>query len=131
MSASTAVAQAFVDAWHGKHADGTLGTLDVWDGSLHEFDGAALHAKYAALSGDDPTPEHEAPQSACPRAARVSEVHGHDEERSNASQRLNDPDLVATRRPSQSGFTISQSTSATACARAAGTAGEPEMTSPR
>jgi len=69
MSASTAVAQAFVDAWHGKHADGTLGTLDVWDGSLHEFDGAALHAKYAALSGDDPTPEHEAPQSACPRAA--------------------------------------------------------------
>jgi len=33
MSASTAVAQAFVDAWHMKHADGTLDTLDVWDGS--------------------------------------------------------------------------------------------------
>jgi len=57
MSASTAVAQAFVDAWHRKHADGTLDTLDVWDGSLHEFDGAALQAKYPALSGHDPPPE--------------------------------------------------------------------------
>jgi len=54
MSASTAVAQALVDAWHGtarsiRSASGT--------GSLHPFDGAALQARYAALSGHDPTPE--------------------------------------------------------------------------
>lgn len=56
-SASTKIAEAFVDAWRAKNAGGTVDTLDVWDGTLPEFDGAALQGKYAALSGQDPTPE--------------------------------------------------------------------------
>ena len=59
-SASTAIATAFVDAWRERHADGTVDTLDVWDGSLPEFDGAALQAKYAALSGGELTTEQTA-----------------------------------------------------------------------
>ncbi len=59
-SASTAIARAFVDAWREKHAGGTVDTLDVWDGTLPEFDGASLQAKYAALAGQDPTPEQKA-----------------------------------------------------------------------
>ncbi len=50
-SASTTIARAFVDAYAAAHAGTTVDTLDVWDGSLPEFDGAAMQAKYAALSG--------------------------------------------------------------------------------
>ncbi len=52
-SASTSIASAFVDAWRERHPDGTVDVLDVWDGRLPEFDGAALRAKYAALAGRD------------------------------------------------------------------------------
>lgn len=50
-SASIEVARAFIDAWQAAHSDGTVDVLDVWSEPLPEFDGAALDAKYAGLSG--------------------------------------------------------------------------------
>jgi FMN-dependent NADH-azoreductase len=50
-SASIEVARAFIDAWHAAHPDGTVDVLDVWSEPMPEFDGAALEAKYAGLTG--------------------------------------------------------------------------------
>ncbi len=56
-SASTTVARHFVEAYQGLHPNDTVETLDVWNASLPEFDGATLGAKYAVLQGQKPTPE--------------------------------------------------------------------------
>jgi FMN-dependent NADH-azoreductase len=50
-SASLEVAQAFVEAYRQTHPNASLDTLDLWQAPLPEFDGEALDAKYAGLSG--------------------------------------------------------------------------------
>ncbi len=59
-SASIEAAHRFIDAWRARHADGTVDTLDVWSTTMPEFDGPALAAKYAGLTGQARTPEQEA-----------------------------------------------------------------------
>jgi FMN-dependent NADH-azoreductase len=59
-SASREVALAFIDAWSHRHPDATVDTLDVWATDLPSFDGAAMEAKYAGLSGQALTPEQQA-----------------------------------------------------------------------
>lgn len=56
-SASIEVARAFIDAWQVTHPDGTVDVLDVWSEPMPEFDGAALDAKYAGLTGTPLTDE--------------------------------------------------------------------------
>ncbi|WP_268800820.1 FMN-dependent NADH-azoreductase [Pseudomonas huanghezhanensis] len=56
-SASIEVAHAFIDAWKAQHAIATVDTLDVWNTTLPEFDGATLDAKYAGIQGIERTPE--------------------------------------------------------------------------
>ncbi|WP_158902317.1 FMN-dependent NADH-azoreductase [Burkholderia sp. L27(2015)] len=58
-SASRQVALAFIEAWQRHHPESTIDTLDVWNAELPEFDGAALDAKYAGLTGRSRTPEEE------------------------------------------------------------------------
>ncbi|WP_158790339.1 FMN-dependent NADH-azoreductase [Granulicella sp. L60] len=58
-SASIEVANAFIDAWHGKHPSGVVETLNVWDAQLPDFNREALAAKYASLEGKQLTPEQE------------------------------------------------------------------------
>ena len=50
-SASIEVARAALDAWRTETRDLTIDTLDVWATDLPEFDGPAMEAKYAGLSG--------------------------------------------------------------------------------
>ena len=50
-SASTEVAQTFIDACQNKHPGTNVDVLNVWDITLPPFDGPALHAKYAGLEG--------------------------------------------------------------------------------
>ena len=50
-SASIEVAHAFLDAYRDSHAGHTIETIDVWNLTLPEFDGAALEAKYAGIEG--------------------------------------------------------------------------------
>ncbi|CAN7424396.1 NAD(P)H-dependent oxidoreductase [Trinickia sp. LjRoot230] len=50
-SASLEVAQAFVETYRQAHPNASIDTLDLWQTPLPEFDGAALDAKYAGLSG--------------------------------------------------------------------------------
>jgi FMN-dependent NADH-azoreductase len=59
-SASLEVANAFIAAWKGKHADAHVDTLNVWETELLPFDKAALDAKYAGIAGTKRTPEQEA-----------------------------------------------------------------------
>jgi FMN-dependent NADH-azoreductase len=56
-SASIEVATAFIEAWKARHTIATVDTLDVWNMPLPEFDGAALDAKYAGITGVERTPE--------------------------------------------------------------------------
>jgi FMN-dependent NADH-azoreductase len=58
-SASRQVALAFIEAWQRHHPESTIDTLDVWNAVLPEFDGAALDAKYAGLTGRSRTAEEE------------------------------------------------------------------------
>jgi len=51
-SASIEVARAFLDTYRAAHPHDTVDTLDVWHTPLPEFDGDALAAKYAHLSGE-------------------------------------------------------------------------------
>ncbi len=60
-SASLDVARAYVDAYRDAHPDHRIDVLDLWSVALPEFDGGALDAKYADLSG---TPLNEAQQQA-------------------------------------------------------------------
>ena len=59
-SASRETALAFIEAWRGRHPDGTVDTLDVWAADLPAFDGSAMEAKYAGLAGQQLTPEQQA-----------------------------------------------------------------------
>lgn len=55
-SASIEVAQTFIDAWQARHPHGTIDRLDVWSTPMPEFDGDALDAKYAGISGTPLSP---------------------------------------------------------------------------
>ncbi|MFM0222822.1 FMN-dependent NADH-azoreductase [Paraburkholderia dipogonis] len=50
-SASLDVARAYLDAYRDAHPDHRIDVLDLWSVELPEFDGNALDAKYADLSG--------------------------------------------------------------------------------
>jgi FMN-dependent NADH-azoreductase len=50
-SASLDVARAYLDAYRDAHPDHRIDVLDLWSVELPEFDGDALDAKYADLSG--------------------------------------------------------------------------------
>ncbi len=54
-SASISVAQHFLDVYRAKHPGDTVETLDLWQTSLPEFNGATIDAKYAVLHGQKPT----------------------------------------------------------------------------
>jgi FMN-dependent NADH-azoreductase len=77
-SASLDVARAYVDAYRDAHPDHRIDVLDLWSVALPEFDGGALDAKYADLSG---TPLNEAQQQAW---ASIREL----------AQRLHDADTL-------------------------------------
>src|SRR5260221_10983399 len=51
-SASIEVSLAFLDAYRAAHPGDEIETMDVWALDLPAFDGDALAAKYAGLSGD-------------------------------------------------------------------------------
>ena len=50
-SAARTVAEAYIDALRKKDAAVDVDTLDVWKNDLPPFNGPALEAKYAGLSG--------------------------------------------------------------------------------
>jgi FMN-dependent NADH-azoreductase len=50
-SASLEVARAYLDAYRQAHQDHRIDVLDLWSTELPEFNGDALGAKYADLSG--------------------------------------------------------------------------------
>jgi len=52
-SASTTVAKEFLAAYKAKHPGDTVETLDIWKADLPAFDGDALNAKYAVMSGQN------------------------------------------------------------------------------
>ncbi|MFA5899059.1 MAG: NAD(P)H-dependent oxidoreductase [Hyphomicrobium sp.] len=58
-SASNMVARSYIDALR-KNEEIEVDTLDVWKDSLPAFDGEALDAKYAGLSGTPLTPAQQA-----------------------------------------------------------------------
>jgi FMN-dependent NADH-azoreductase len=55
-SASIAVCDAFLDTYRNAHPDHVIEKLDIWNMALPEFDGDAMAAKYAGLSGAALTP---------------------------------------------------------------------------
>jgi FMN-dependent NADH-azoreductase len=58
-SASIDVARSFIAGWQSRHPEASVDTLDVWNTDLPPFDGPALEAKYAGLTGQTRTPEQE------------------------------------------------------------------------
>ena len=69
-SASLDVARAYLEAYRGAHPDHSIDVLDLWSIDLPEFDGDALDAKYADLSG---TPLSEAQQQAWADIRRLAQ----------------------------------------------------------
>ncbi|AUT63252.1 FMN-dependent NADH-azoreductase [Paraburkholderia terrae] len=69
-SASLDVARAYLEAYRGAHPDHSIDVLDLWSINLPEFDGDALDAKYADLSG---TPLSEAQQQAWADIRRLAQ----------------------------------------------------------
>lgn len=63
-SASIAAAHAFLETWRGRHPEGSVDTLDVWNTQLPDFDGEALAGKYAALAGEPLSPAQDEAWSA-------------------------------------------------------------------
>jgi FMN-dependent NADH-azoreductase len=59
ISASIEVCRAFLDAYRTANPADTIQTLDIWDLAMPEFNGDALAAKYAGLSGTAWTPAQE------------------------------------------------------------------------
>mgnify|MGYP001547367444 CR=1 FL=1 len=59
-SASLEAARAFIDAYRLSHPRASIETLDLWQVELPEFDGDAMQAKYAGLSGTPLTPSQQA-----------------------------------------------------------------------
>lgn len=68
-SVSIAICRAFLDAYRAAHPGDEVRTLDLWSLDLPEFDGAALSAKYAGLSG---TPLSSAQQHAWERVRELA-----------------------------------------------------------
>jgi FMN-dependent NADH-azoreductase len=58
-SASVELARAALSAWRAIDPPLTVDTLDVWSTQMPEFDGPAMEAKYAGLSGTPLTSEQE------------------------------------------------------------------------
>ena len=58
-SASITVAKHFIDSYRAAHPGDTVETLDLWHTGLPEFDGATIDAKYAIMTGQNPTPEQQ------------------------------------------------------------------------
>lgn len=58
-SASREIALAFVNEWSAHHPGATIDTLDVWETDLPPFDGEAIDAKYAGLTGQPLTPRQQ------------------------------------------------------------------------
>jgi FMN-dependent NADH-azoreductase len=56
-SASIEVSRAFLEAYRVAHPDDEVETLDIWASDLPSFNGEALAAKYAGLSGTPLTTE--------------------------------------------------------------------------
>jgi len=56
-SASIEVAAAFIAAYRQANPADEVEVLDLWAAAMPEFDGAALAAKYAGISGTPLTPE--------------------------------------------------------------------------
>ena len=56
-SASIEVSRAFLETYQTAHPDDQIETVDLWASDLPSFDGEALAAKYAGLSGESLTPE--------------------------------------------------------------------------
>jgi FMN-dependent NADH-azoreductase len=54
-SASITVARHFLEVYRAKHPGDTVETLDLWQTSLPEFNGATIDAKYAVLHGQKPS----------------------------------------------------------------------------
>lgn len=54
-SRSLAVAKAFLETYKSAHPDDTVETFDLFRANLKPFDGAVLAAKYAVLSGNNPS----------------------------------------------------------------------------
>lgn len=77
-SASLDVARAYMEAYRETHPDHQIDVLDLWAVELPEFDGAAIDAKYADLSG---TPLSEAQQQVWADIRRLA-------------QRLHDADTI-------------------------------------
>ena len=56
-STSIAVAEAFLDSYGASHPGDEVETWDLWAGSLPEFDGQTVNAKYQILHGLEHSPE--------------------------------------------------------------------------
>lgn len=69
-SASIEVARAFLAAYREAHPADEIETLDLWAVDLPEFDGPAMEAKYAGLSG---TPLTEAQETAWRRIRELAQ----------------------------------------------------------
>ena len=69
-SASLDVARAYLEAYRDAHPDHPIDVLDLWSTELPEFDGDALDAKYADLSG---TPLSEGQQQAWTGIRRLAQ----------------------------------------------------------
>jgi FMN-dependent NADH-azoreductase len=77
-SASSAVAQAFLDAYRTARPGDAIDSWDVWAEPLPEFNGATLDAKYAVLSGANHTAEQAAAWDEVRRlASRFSSADRH------------------------------------------------------
>src|SRR6266403_1618288 len=54
--ASTAIVNAFLSEYRAHTGNVTVGTLDIWQEQLPEFDAEAISAKYKVVSGESMTP---------------------------------------------------------------------------
>lgn len=54
-SASIEVAHAYLEAFHQKHPDAHIETIDLWNKELPRFDGDIIDAKYAIMHGQSHT----------------------------------------------------------------------------
>lgn len=69
-SESLAIARTFLDALRDERPEVTIGTFDLWDGSLPEFGPAAAAAKMAVFAGQAPTGDQAAAWKAAERTFR-------------------------------------------------------------
>lgn len=58
-SRSIEVAHEFINAYKTKHGSDAIETMDIWSMSLPPFNGDMLDAKYAVMSGTEPTEQQQ------------------------------------------------------------------------